>query len=130
MAAEQPPIRVLLVDDEEYYRAAVCRVLGRRGFCVTEAASGEEALTALAAGAPDAVVLDLNLPGIDGLETLRRIAEALPSVPVIMLTGRGTMTAARDAIRHRVRDFLLKPVSVERLVEALEAAVAGQRGGG
>jgi DNA-binding NtrC family response regulator len=122
------PIRVLIVDDEAELRASLAKVLGRRGMKVSIAADGAEALALLAREPHDVVVLDLKMPGIDGLETLRRMAAARPAPRVIMLTGHGSVAAGLEAMRQQVFDFLLKPVAVDQLVARIEAAAAGATG--
>jgi DNA-binding NtrC family response regulator len=129
MPPETPKIRVLLVDDEVDFRETLCKILKRRGMEVRVAGSGSEALACLASETHDVVVLDLKMPGMDGLETLNRMASDHSSVPVIMLTGHGTVAAALEAIRHQVFDFLLKPVPIDQLVGAIEAATHDRRGG-
>jgi len=82
------PIRVLLIDDEQPIRRALVPTLGALGIQVSEAASGEEALQMLRTDVYDAALLDVNMPGIGGLETLRRIRQLSMRLPVLMLTVR------------------------------------------
>lgn len=128
METEAEPIRVLLVDDEVEFRVTLSKILRHRGMQVTLAASGAAALEHLAREEADVIVLDLKMPGMDGLQTLERILAARPASRVIMLTGHGTVSAALDAIRQRVFDFLLKPVSTDQLVGIIEAAASDRRG--
>jgi len=122
------PIRVLLVDDEDVFRDTLAKVLRKRGINVAGAASGDECLTLLRARDFDVVVLDLKMPGIDGLETLHRIEAIRPAAKVVMLTGHGTVHAGLEAMKARAFDFLLKPVPADRLVEVIEtAASAGEQ---
>jgi len=115
-------VRVLLVDDEADYRETLAKVLRRRGMSVAAAGGGAEALDRLGAGAFDVVLLDLRMPGLDGLATLREIRRRAPGVRVVLLTGHGTAAAGLEAIRAEAFDFLLKPVPVDALVRVLEAA--------
>jgi len=127
---EQPgrgPVRVLLVDDEDTYRETLAKVLRRRGMDVATAGGGSEGLDRLRERAPDVVVLDLRMPGQDGLATLKEIRRHGPGVRVVILTGHGTAEAGMEAIRDEAFDFLLKPVVVDRLVEVIEAAAAEAR---
>ena len=89
MAAESTAIPLLLVDDEEDFRRAARTTLERRGFSVTEAASGEEALETIRRDRPEIIVLDLKMPGLDGIETLKEIRKLDKALPVIILTGHG-----------------------------------------
>jgi CheY-like chemotaxis protein len=83
----RPGSRVLIVDDEIYIRFAARRILEQKGFCVVEASHGAEALQLIAEEPPDLVFLDLKMPGIPGVEVLRRIRERWPNMPVVVLTG-------------------------------------------
>lgn len=108
-------IRLLLVDDEEDFRLATAEALQRRGFRVSEAESGERALEVVEQVDPEVVVLDLKMGGIDGIETLRRLRQSHPVLPVIILTGHGSFKDAFAGIQLSIVDFLQKPVEVERL---------------
>jgi len=108
-------LKLLLVDDEDDFRRATSKTLGRRGFTVTEAANGEEALAAIQRECPDIVVLDLKMPGMSGIETLHRVRKTEPTLPVIILTGHGDFEAAMASIKLEVVDFLQKPVDVDQL---------------
>ena len=121
------PPRVLLVDDETVYCATMAKVLRARGLQVRTASSGAEALDVIAGEAIDVVVLDLKMPGLDGLATLRRLREVAPRVPVIILTGHGTVAAGLDAMADLAFDFLLKPASVDSLLKVILAAVEAMR---
>ncbi len=120
-------IRVLVIDDEAPFRETLCKVLGRRGMDVIAAATGQEGLKKLAAQPVDVVVLDLRMPGIDGLTTLRMINDLEPNAQVIILTGHGTTEAGLEALRNRAFDFLLKPVATDQLVEIIESAALTTR---
>jgi len=121
-------VRILVVDDEAAVLDAVDRALRLDGYDTELAADGQEALDALAAGAPDALVLDLLMPRVDGLEVCRRLRAAGDRTPVLMLT-------ARDALPDRVRgldagadDYLVKPFALEELLARLRALL--RRSGG
>jgi DNA-binding NtrC family response regulator len=90
---------------------------------VAEARSGEEALRLAAEHPPDVVLLDLNLPGIDGIETFRRLRERVPGVQGIVLTGFASIEAARQAIHLDVVEFLTKPAPLGELEHALDRAI-------
>ena len=114
-------MRVLVVDDEPAVRAALERALRLEGYDVELAADGSEALHRLSLGAPDAVVLDVMMPNVDGLEVCRRLRETGDRTPVLMLT-------ARDAVEDRVAgldagadDYLVKPFALEELHARLRA---------
>lgn len=115
-------ISVLLVDDEEYYREALARRLIRRGLKVAEEAGGAAALERLAREAPDVVLLDVKMPGLDGLEVLRRIKAMRPLTEVILLTGHAHLETSITGLERGAFDYLLKPVPLEELVEKIHDA--------
>ena len=114
-------MRILIVDDEEAVRTAVRRALVLAGYDVEMAANGEEALALLAERAPDAIVLDVLMPGVDGIEVCTRLRAAGDHTPVLMLT-------ARDAVGDRVAgldagadDYMVKPFALQELQARLRA---------
>ena len=112
--------RILLVDDEAQFRSGLARRLRARGFTVDEAGCGEEAVKlARADSAVEVAVLDLRMPGMDGMQTLREIKAFRPALQAIMLTGHGTMDSARDAGRHHAFRYLQKPCELEQLTGAI-----------
>ncbi len=124
MATSPQDIRLLLVDDEAEFLEAVRPGLARRGFQVTLAESGQAALDHLSQEDCDVVVLDVKMPGIDGVDTFREIKRIAPSLPVIMLTGHGSIQQAFDTSREGVYDYLAKPCDVEQLATVARQAVA------
>jgi DNA-binding NtrC family response regulator len=115
-------IRVLLVDDEEEFVETLGERLEVRGFDVTTASSGAEALERIQEREIDLVVLDVQMPGLDGVEALRQIRQLKPLIEVIMLTGHATVQTAIDGMKLGAFDFLLKPTETEELVEKIRRA--------
>ena len=115
-------IRVLIVDDEEDFATALVERLRRRGFVADAVFSGQAALERLSGSPHDVAVLDLKMPGIDGLTTLREIKRAGLDVAVIVLTGHGTVASGIDGMQIGAADFLQKPVEMEALCTAIRAA--------
>ena len=115
--------RVLVIDDDPGLRDYLEALASTRGYRVTTAATGEEALRKLDETQPDLVTLDLVLPGMDGLETLTRIKERLPDVPVVMLSGHGQAHNIVEAMKLGASDFLRKPFEVEELEVAFQKAL-------
>jgi DNA-binding NtrC family response regulator len=115
-------IRVLLVDDEEEFVETLGERLEVRGFDVTTALSGAEALERIQEREIDLVVLDVQMPGLDGVEALRQIKQRKPLIEVIMLTGHATVQTAIDGMKLGAFDFLLKPAETEELVEKIRRA--------
>ncbi len=118
--AERP--RVLLVDDEADFLASLGQRLNLRGLPTLMAASGSEALAILAREPVDVVVLDVRMPGMDGIETLRRIKERHPRVEVVMLTGHADLESSIEGMRFGFFDYLTKPVQLAQLVAKIEEA--------
>ncbi|HUF78323.1 MAG TPA: sigma-54 dependent transcriptional regulator [Thermoanaerobaculia bacterium] len=118
---------VLIVDDEAYVRDSLATLLGRRGYEVRTAGGYDEALSDGALDGVDAVVSDLNMPGEDGTALLRRLSEIEPRLPVIVLTGHGTVPSAVECLKLGAADYLLKPVDPDELVMVLERSL-GRRG--
>ncbi|MBF0284330.1 MAG: sigma-54-dependent Fis family transcriptional regulator [Magnetococcales bacterium] len=114
---------VLIVDDEEPIRSSLRGILEDESYAVLEAASGEEALTQLAHHAVQTVMLDIWMEGIDGIETLRRIKKKHPELPVIMMSGHGTIDTAVSATKMGAYDFLEKPLYLDRVLLLLERAM-------
>jgi len=116
--------RVLLVDDEKDFVEVLAERMRSRGLEVTCATSGREAISAVEAQTFDAVLLDLAMPDLDGLETLRRLHEIQPELQVMILSGRATVKTAVEAIRCGATDIFEKPTDVETLVKRIKAARA------
>jgi CheY-like chemotaxis protein len=119
MDKDTEELKLLLVDDEDDFRRATSTALGRRGFSVTEAANGVEALEAIRNDRPDIVLLDLKMPGMSGIETLQEIRKQDAALPVIILTGHGDYDAAVAGIKLSIVDFLQKPIDIEQLSDRL-----------
>jgi DNA-binding response OmpR family regulator len=123
--------RVLVVDDDVTVREVVVTYLKAAGYDVSEAADGESALAALREQAADLVVLDLMLPGLDGLEVCRRLRARGDDLPVIMLTALGSETDRVVGLEHGADDYVTKPFSPRELVLRVESVLrrVGERSG-
>ena len=115
-------IHVLIVDDEERFRANTAAILRKRGFSVTAAGSGSEALEEIRKGPYHVVILDIKMPGMDGHEVLREIKKLKPDLEVIMLTGHGTPESAVAGLREGVFDYLAKPCDIDLLSRKIRSA--------
>jgi DNA-binding NtrC family response regulator len=113
---------VLLVDDEEKFIEVLSKRLGTRGVNADTATSGEEAVARVGHTSFDAIILDMMMPGMGGLETLRKIREQNPEAQIIMLTGQGTIDKAVEAMKEGAVDFLEKPADIETLMNKIEKA--------
>jgi two-component system KDP operon response regulator KdpE len=119
----QPELRILVVDDEPAIRRALRPPLVELGFQVSEASRGEEALQLLRAGTYDAVLLDVNMPGVGGIETLRRIRSFASRLPILMLTVRDQEEEKVEALDLGADDYVTKPFSTRELIARIRAAV-------
>jgi len=113
---------VLFVDDEEEYLNTLLKRMRKRHVDASGAGSGEEALAHLAHYPADVVVLDVRMPGMDGIETLRKIKAKAPLTEVIMLTGHASLEVAREGMELGAFDYLMKPVDIDELLYKLEDA--------
>ncbi|MFC5721472.1 response regulator transcription factor [Streptomyces gamaensis] len=127
MSPAPAPARVLVVDDDPTVAEVVAGYLDRAGFAVDRAADGPGALERAGAARPDLVVLDLMLPGMDGLEVCRRLREDGP-VPVIMLTARGEEEDRILGLEVGADDYVTKPFSPRELVLRVESVLRRARG--
>ena len=115
-------IKVLLVDDEQKFVEALSERLQMRDMENETVYDGEEALSFVDDKEPDVMVLDLKMPGIDGMEVLRRVKKKFPAIQVIILTGHGTDRDEEESRRIGVFDYLKKPVDIDLLVSRIKAA--------
>jgi len=123
-------IKVLMVDDEKRFRETTKKILNKKGFETILAESGEDALVKIEQ-APDVVILDIKMPGIDGHEALAEIKKRKPDLPVIMLTGHGDIPSAREALVEGAFDYLSKPCDIDLLTEKIkEACKQGNKSSG
>ncbi|MDY6832960.1 MAG: response regulator [Thermodesulfobacteriota bacterium] len=114
---------VLLVDDEEAFAASNAKLLSNRGYDVRTALDGETALQVLAENAVDVTVLDVRMPGMDGISLLTEIKKRYPLVEVIMLSGQATFEAAVEGLKLGASDYLMKPCQITDLIGKIEEAM-------
>lgn len=118
---------VLFVDDEVEYLEVMIKRMDKRGLTVSGAASGEEALDWLRQHSVDVVVLDVKMPGLDGIQTLREIKKIKPRVEVIMLTGHASLDAANEGMALGAFDYIMKPVNIDDLLHKIQDACIMKR---
>jgi DNA-binding NtrC family response regulator len=121
------PARILVVDDEKLIRWSVSERLQRDGYVVATSETGEQAIEAIAADPPDLVLLDVQLPGMNGVATLERALALQPELTVIMMSAHSTVDTAVDAMKHGALDFLVKPFPLQLLDAAVERALTTAR---
>jgi len=121
-------IRILLVDDEEDFASALAERLVLRGFRAEVATSGIDALRNVREGDFSVLILDVKMPGIDGLGLMAEVKRKYPDLPVILLTGHGSVTNPETGIREGAFDYLMKPIDIDELIEKIRDAVGGEKG--
>ncbi len=123
MKNEQYKIRLLMVDDEEEFLASTAPALERRNIEVTTALSGIKALEILQKKSFDVLLLDVKMPDMDGIEVFQSVKREYPNLPVIILTGHGTISQAFQSVKEGVVDYIAKPCDIDDLVGKLQRAV-------
>lgn len=118
---------VLVVDDEDEFREMTSKILTKRGLNVMNAESGEKALEVLEHKRVDVVLLDVKMPGMDGIETLRHIRNLKPLVEVLLLTGHASVESGIEGMKLGAFDYLMKPIETDPLLEKLEEAFEKKR---
>jgi DNA-binding NtrC family response regulator len=124
MESNPMKIKVLLVDDEQQFVETLAQRLEARGFVVDTALDGDRCLAILKDKDLDVVVLDVQMPGRSGIDTLKEIKKLRPLSEVIMLTGHATVQMAIDGMKLGAYDFLMKPTEIDELVEKITKAHA------
>jgi len=119
-----PHMRLLLVDDEVEFTLALAERLQLRKYDVRTAGSALEALALIEEQLPDVIILDLKIPGMDGIETLKTIKKIDPEIEVIMLTGHGDVKSVEEGIKSGAFEYIMKPVDIEELIVKINKALA------
>ena len=119
-------VRVLVVDDHDLFRTGLRALLEEEGLEAAESPSGEAALAALPSFRPDVVVMDMNMPGMSGVEATARVRKAMPDVSVLVLTINREDQNVLEAVRAGASGYLLKDAELDEIVAAIRAAAAGQ----
>jgi two-component system nitrogen regulation response regulator NtrX len=126
MASRRKPL-VLVVDDESDIRTSLRMILEYEGYALAEASSGEQTLDRLETERPDVVLLDIKMPRMDGLELLARIKQSDPALPVVVISGHGTIATAVEATRLGAFDFMEKPLERDRVLLVVRNALDSGR---
>ncbi len=114
-------IKVLMVDDEEQFRETTAKILNKKGYQTSMAASGEEAVEIIKKSRHDVAILDIQMEGMDGYETLKKIKEIQPDIRVIMLTGHGSFKSAKESLSRGADDYLNKPCDIDLLNQKIKS---------
>jgi len=120
--SETNSARVLLIDDEVAFTSNLAMILSVRGYEATAVHDGESAVRAVEEGDYDVAILDLMMPGIDGIETLRQIKRKKPLLEVIMLTGHGSVDTGVEGMHLGAFDYAMKPIDIGDLLEKIADA--------
>ncbi len=120
---DSSPARILVVDDEPNIRAPLVRALELSGYIAESAESGQRALEMLKATAYDLMILDLRMPGVDGVEVMRAARQIAPDLILLILTGHATLQSAIAAVKAGATDYLIKPLSAHQIIAAIQNAL-------
>jgi two-component system chemotaxis response regulator CheY len=124
MDSSSNPVRVLVVDDDILMREVLKALLRDEGFAVAgEARDGQSALSLLERARPDIVCLDVNMPGMSGLDVLKNIRAKFPEIRVVMITGDSSMATVREAVGFGAMGYIIKPFKAGRVHSSLVAAM-------
>ncbi len=118
--------RILLVDDEEDFASALAERLMLRGFQAELATSGMDALRHIRECDFSVLILDVKMPGIDGLGLMAEIKRKRPNLPVILLTGHGSAADAETGMKKGAFDYLMKPIDIDELIEKIHDAAGSE----
>jgi DNA-binding NtrC family response regulator len=121
-------LKILLVDDEHDFVATLAERLTLRGFHVEAISSGADALQRVRENGFSILILDVKMPGIGGLQLLSQIKATHPDLPIILLTGHGSVADAEKGMGEGAFDYLMKPVDIDELTEKIGSAAAAQKG--
>ncbi len=119
--------KILLVDDEERFLTTTQKLIARKGYDIQTASGGTEALEKMLYADIDVVILDVKMPGRDGIDILKEIKNRFPLTEVILLTGHATVESAIIGMRSGAYDYLMKPVAPDELIQKAEAAFARRK---
>ncbi|MFW5958170.1 MAG: response regulator [Desulfosalsimonas sp.] len=117
---------ILLVDDEEEFVTTLAERLEIRSFKAKSATSGKQALEIMEKQSFDVAVLDVKMPGMDGLQLMERIKDRHPGLPVLLLTGYGAASEGENGMSKGAYDYLMKPVDIEELISKVHEAIANK----
>ncbi len=116
--------KVLVVDDAQFMRMKATKLLSAKGYEVVEASTGAEAVESYKTEKPDAVLLDITMPDMDGLQALKEIKKYDPNANVAMVTAMGQQSIVMEALKAGAKDFVVKPFDADRVMAAIEKIMA------
>ena len=116
--------KILVVDDEPAVRESLDEILRLEGYHVVSVQNGDLAVKTLQSESFDLILLDLKMPGMDGIDVMRLATKIAPDTKIILLTGHGSMESAVEALRHSAHDYLIKPIPTHELLTSVGRAIA------
>ncbi|RLB81238.1 MAG: response regulator [Deltaproteobacteria bacterium] len=119
-------LKILLVDDEVEFVTTLAERLELRGFRAQAVTDGESALHIIESDPPQVIILDVMMPGMGGLEVLKRIKTQHPQIHVILLTGHGSTKEGIEGMQRGAFDYLMKPINIEELIKKMQDAIKSQ----
>ncbi|PIE69945.1 MAG: response regulator [Deltaproteobacteria bacterium] len=122
----QKTVEILLIDDETEFTSTLAERLSLRGYDTRTAEDGETGIRMILEHPADIIILDLMMPGLSGLETLKQLKSIHPEIPMILLTGHGSTKEGMEGMRLGAYDYLMKPLDIHELTEKIAAALKGQ----
>ena len=122
------PLRILIVDDEEELASAMGERLALRGFRADTVTSGAGALKLVSEGDFSVLILDVKMPGINGLTLMGQVKRTHPDLPVILFTGQSSVADAERGMQEGAFDYLVKPIDIDKVIEKIREATDGKRG--
>lgn len=117
------PPTILIVDDDEILRAYLHVIVSNAGYHVIEAANGQEAINSVTLRYSDIVLMDINMPGIDGISALRKIRKISPTSKIIMISAEATLPRVKEAIKQGAIGFIVKPLVPSKIMSNIEACL-------
>ena len=118
--------KILLVDDEDEFVSTLAERLEMRGYAANVAYDGEEALESIENEMPAVVVLDIKMPGLNGIEVLKRLLNLAPGLPVLLLTGYGSTEEGMQGMQIGAFDYMMKPLNIDDLIKKMEEAISAK----
>lgn len=119
-------VNVLVVDDEDDFRETLVKRLDKRNFSVRGAVGGQEALDMMNHEPADVVLLDMKMPGMDGMKTLRLLKQSHPATQVIIITGHASLESARNGLHLGAFDYLMKPSTLDEILTKIRESLSTQ----
>jgi len=123
MTENNKTVKIIVVDDEEIVLSLICDTLEDEGYDIKTASNGEDALKIIEQDTFDLIISDIRMPGIDGIELIKRTREIQPEIGVIFMTGYANLNSAKNAIKQGAFDYIMKPFEISEIRKAVKDAI-------